>query len=176
MTSLQYWLGIGANIGDPRGQMAKAIALLANHPSVSLEAVAALYRTPPWGKTDQPFFLNSALSVRSDLQPRDLLEAMKEIERQMDRRPGERWGPRPIDLDIIAWEGGAFVDERLTIPHVQAHERPFVLIPLADIAPELVLAGSAVADLADLSDRSGISQALPAGWHQDADNSGGIQL
>ncbi|MEO0496515.1 MAG: 2-amino-4-hydroxy-6-hydroxymethyldihydropteridine diphosphokinase [Pseudomonadota bacterium] len=170
-----YWLGIGANIGDPKSQMAEAIGLLDGHDAISLVDVAPLYKTPPWGKTDQPFFLNSALSISSAMEPLELLDVMKSIERDLDRRPGERWGPRPIDLDILAWEGGAFDHERLQVPHPRAHERAFVLVPLSDIAPRLVLAGSAVAALAASVDRTGVSLAAIGGWHQPSGNSGGVQ-
>ncbi|MEO0637207.1 MAG: 2-amino-4-hydroxy-6-hydroxymethyldihydropteridine diphosphokinase [Pseudomonadota bacterium] len=172
----RYWLGIGANIGNPEEQMSLSISYLNSHLDVTVESVAPLYRTPPWGKTDQPHFLNSALSVSSSLVPLELLDFCKSVEMRLDRRPGERWGPRPIDLDIIAWGGGGFVSDRLELPHPRAAERGFVLVPLVDIAPDLELDGATVAELAARADCAGISMAEPTGWHQSDGNRGGDQL
>ncbi|MEM1364727.1 MAG: 2-amino-4-hydroxy-6-hydroxymethyldihydropteridine diphosphokinase [Pseudomonadota bacterium] len=165
MTETTYWLGIGANIGDPRAQMADAIRRIGDLSGTNVEAVAPLYKTPPWGITDQPYFLNSALAVSSDFAPLALLGALKAIEMAMERVGGQRWGPRPIDLDIIAWSEGIFDNERLHIPHARAHDRGFVLVPLADLNDDLPLQGNTVADLLSKADTKGIERAADANWH-----------
>lgn len=105
---------------------------------MTVETVSPIYETAPWGKTDQPDFLNICLKGETSLEPAALLEACKTAEKKLGREPGERWGPRLIDIDIIFY--GSHIDEgeRLTIPHPRLAERAFVLAPLADLAPDFV--------------------------------------
>lgn len=99
-------------------------------------AVSSLYRTPPWGKTDQPEFVNAAVALDTSLAPRPLLHALKWLERELGRdESGERWGPRRIDFDILAYGDQRVNDGDLIIPHPHLPERAFALVPLAEIAP-----------------------------------------
>ncbi len=141
-------LALGANMGDPAANIAEAVRRLAAVPGLALVAASSLYRTAPWGVTDQPAFLNAALLARTSLAPRGLLANTQAIERAMGREPGLRWGPRPIDIDLL-WVGDAVVaDADLTLPHPGLFERGFVLLPLAEIAGERVLAGRSIGEAA----------------------------
>lgn len=158
-------LGLGSNMGDRKNQISMALDSLAMHPHISVSAVSALYETPPWGKADQPAFLNAAVLIETDLAPRTLLEAVLGIERSLGRVRGELWGPRTIDLDILLY-GAAEVDEPgLTIPHPRIHERAFVIRPLADILPGTEIAGQTVAEWLAVLDVSGIETAAAVGWY-----------
>lgn len=130
------WLSLGANIGDPAGQLADAIARLDAHQAISVVAQSTVIRTKAWGKTDQPDFANMAATVETDLLPVDLLHACLDIEREMGRVRHEVWGPRLIDIDIIAYERVEMDSTKLILPHRFAHERDFVLDPLREISPE----------------------------------------
>src|SRR5690606_4521546 len=106
------------------------------------------YRTPPWGREDQPPFVNACIAVETELVPRDLLARAMAVERQFgrERTSTSRWGPRTIDIDIIAYDDLAFDEPGLTLPHPRLFERAFVLVPLAEIRPDAVIAGRAVRD------------------------------
>jgi 2-amino-4-hydroxy-6-hydroxymethyldihydropteridine diphosphokinase len=156
------YLSLGGNLGDPAAAMGAALRMLDADPEVEVLAVSSLYRTPPWGRVDQPDFLNVAAAVSTRLAPRALLDLCLEAERRLKRVRLERWGPRLIDIDILMF-GDLVLDEPgLEIPHPRMLERAFVLAPLAEIAPSLVLAGKGVMDrLADI-DATGIER-LPSG-------------
>jgi 2-amino-4-hydroxy-6-hydroxymethyldihydropteridine diphosphokinase len=141
-------LGLGANLGDPVATLNEAKARLANLGVVT--AVSALYRTPPWGVTEQPPFVNAALALETQLEPEALLAALKTIERELGRVASVRWGPRAIDLDILDVDGVRRDDPHLTIPHARLFERAFALVPLAEIEPSFTAARDALpaADLA----------------------------
>lgn len=161
-------LGLGGNIGDPRKAMAKAIAALATNASIDVTAVSALYSTPPWGKTDQPPFLNAAARIETRLTPRGLLETLLSVERLLGRERGERWGPRTIDIDILLF-GRQTVDEPgLRVPHPRLAERAFALAPLVDVLPDAAFAGRSATEWLSLSDRSGVSRVAEPGWHRSA--------
>jgi 2-amino-4-hydroxy-6-hydroxymethyldihydropteridine diphosphokinase len=130
------YIGLGANLGDPVETIRAAAAELARAGRVG--ACSSLYRTPAWGVTDQPAFVNAALALETALEPHALLAACKEIERALGRRPTFRWGPRAIDLDILAYEGVRVDEPDLTIPHARLSERAFALVPLAEIAAAYV--------------------------------------
>jgi 2-amino-4-hydroxy-6-hydroxymethyldihydropteridine diphosphokinase len=130
------WLSLGANIGDPAAQLVQAIKRLDAHAGISVTRQSSVILTAPWGKTDQPDFANMAAEVETDLEPVDLLHVCLDIERDMGRVRHEVWGPRLIDIDIIAYERVEMHTGRLTLPHPFAHEREFVLGPLREIAPE----------------------------------------
>ncbi|HFI0186917.1 TPA: 2-amino-4-hydroxy-6-hydroxymethyldihydropteridine diphosphokinase [Streptococcus suis] len=132
------YLSIGGNMGDREAYLQAALESLDNHPACQLGAVSALYETPAWGKTDQADFLNLACRVFTDLEPLAFLEICQKIELDLDRVRIEKWGQRTIDLDIIFWDQEIIQSERLTVPHPYAHERAFVLQPLADIAADYV--------------------------------------
>jgi len=156
-------VGLGANLGDAAATLHDAITELARLPSSSLLRASRLYRTPAWGRTDQPDFINAVALLETDLAARDLLDALLDIERSFGRVrfDGERWGPRTLDLDLLLF-GDALIDEPgLRVPHPHLHERAFVLLPLAEIAPELRIPGlDSVATLASGMAADGI-EALP---------------
>lgn len=130
-------LALGANIGDPASQIEAAVAALAAHPGIVLLERATTIVTPPWGKTDQNDFHNSAVLVDTQLSPIELLDACLGIEAELGRVRTEHWGPRVIDIDLIAYERLEIDSERLTLPHPLAHERDFVLVPVREIAPDV---------------------------------------
>ena len=133
-----------------------ALGRLGGTPGVRLARVSSVYRTPPWGKLDQPPFLNMAAIVETTLPARALLALCLEIERALGRERLERWGPRTLDIDILTY-GAARIDERdLKVPHPRMSERAFVLAPLAEIAPRLRVAGREVGEWLALSDRAGV--------------------
>lgn len=150
------YLGLGGNLGDPVASMAEALRLLNARDDCWVLAVSRLYRTPPWGKTDQDWFFNSAAAIETVLEPHGLLDLCLEIERSMKRIRTERWGPRTIDLDVLAYEGVTLADEKLTIPHPRMKDRAFVLMPLGDLAPRLEIDGRRVEQWLAEADKSGI--------------------
>lgn len=159
----QVTLGLGGNLGDPPATMAKALKLLDRHDGIRIEAVSRLYRTPPWGKTDQNWFYNCCAVVITTLEPHAVLELCLAVEKQLKRKRRERWGPRLIDIDVLTY-GNALVDEDgLTIPHPHMHERAFVLVPLKEIAADVLVAGRSVLQWAKDSDDAGIEPASADG-------------
>jgi dihydropteroate synthase len=141
-------LALGGNVGDKVLSLRRAFRAIAAEPGIELTAVSRLYRTPPWGKTDQDWFVNACALGRTSLKPEALLERMKALEVELGRAPAERWGPRVIDIDLIAYDDIALKTGRLTLPHPELFNRAFVLVPLAEIAPDLVIASVRVADAA----------------------------
>ena len=156
-------LGLGGNIGDVRAALGKAIARFADGAEVKLIARSSDYRTPPWGVIDQPPFINCAIAVETTLSPHALLERAHEVERALgrDRANEQRWGPRTIDIDILAYDDLVLNEAGLTLPHPRLFERAFVLVPLAEIMPERVIARQRIADAAARIDATGIEK-LPA--------------
>ena len=132
-------IALGANLGERRANLRRGLALLA--PEVAVLAVSALYESAPVGVTDQPPFLNAALRGETALAPLALLEKVQAVERAVGRRPGRRWGPRPLDLDLLSYDELVLESDRLTLPHPRIRERGFVLQPLADLQPERTLPG-----------------------------------
>jgi 2-amino-4-hydroxy-6-hydroxymethyldihydropteridine diphosphokinase len=135
-------LGLGANLGDPAATLNEAKTRLAALGRVT--AASSLYRTPPWGVTEQPPFVNAALALETGLDPDALLVALKTLERELGRVASARWGPRAIDLDILAIDGVRRDDPHLTIPHARLYERAFALVPLAEIEPSFAAARDAL--------------------------------
>jgi 2-amino-4-hydroxy-6-hydroxymethyldihydropteridine diphosphokinase len=161
-------IGLGGNIGDTRELMRVALARLAAHPANEVAAVSALYQTPPWGKTDQPAFLNAAARLETTLSCRELLESILHIERELGRERVERWGPRTLDLDILLF-GDEQVDEPgLHVPHPRLAERAFALQPLVDVAPDAAFAGRRAADWLAEADRAGLVRLAGPGWQDEA--------
>jgi 2-amino-4-hydroxy-6-hydroxymethyldihydropteridine diphosphokinase len=143
------YIGLGANLGDRRRAIGRAIELIARDPELELVAVSTVRETDPVGFTDQPRFLNAAAALETELEPRDLLERLLAIERSLGRmREGPRYGPRTIDLDLLLY-GDRVVDEPgLQVPHPRLAERRFALEPLAELDPALVVPqAGAVSDL-----------------------------
>lgn len=131
------WLSLGANLGDASGQIERAIAILAEVPGIEVTARSAVLTTPAWGRTDQPDFSNAAVAVRTDLTPIALLDACQAVETALGRVRREHWGPRVIDIDVVAYERIVLRAVRLTLPHPWAWRRDFVLDPLREVAPEI---------------------------------------
>jgi 2-amino-4-hydroxy-6-hydroxymethyldihydropteridine diphosphokinase len=130
------YVGLGANLGDREATIRSALAAL---PGVA--AVSTLRETEPLGVTDQPRFLNGVAAVETELSPRELLDSLLAVERRLGRERRERWGPRTIDLDLLLYGGEELEEPGLTVPHPLLHERRFVLEPLAELAPGLVVPG-----------------------------------
>lgn len=131
------YIGLGANLDDPRRQVESAAAELDTLPRSRLAALSRLYRTAPVGPQDQPDFINAVARLETLLDPMSLLAALQRIERRHGRiRNGRRWGPRTLDLDILLFGDLSLDAPALTVPHPQMHRRAFVLVPLADIAPD----------------------------------------
>jgi 2-amino-4-hydroxy-6-hydroxymethyldihydropteridine diphosphokinase len=135
-SSLAY-LGLGSNMRDPKAQIEAALAAIDRVPTTRVLRRSPLYGSKPWGRTDQPDFVNMVAEVATGLQPHTLLRHLKSIEREQGRTEGERWGPRPIDLDILLFGNRHLRTASLQVPHPRMWERAFVLRPLADLRPDL---------------------------------------
>ena len=134
-------IGLGTNIGDRIENIDIAIRLLTADGSVRLVARSRNYRTAPWGVTNQDWFVNAAISIATELSPRELLERCQKVENDMGRVRRQKWGPRLIDVDILTYRDMAICEPDLVVPHPLIAERAFVLVPLRDVAPALTLAG-----------------------------------
>ena len=136
------WVGLGANLGRPEQTLAQALIALQALPHTRLVAVSPGYWTEPWGVPDQPEFLNAVACLNTELEPVELLRALLAIEAGLGRkRNGERWGPRELDLDLLLVDDQEIEESELSLPHPRLHERAFVLVPLADLAPDLEIPG-----------------------------------
>ena len=157
------WLALGGNVGDSRTILDRAVALLCDGVTVRLTARSSDYRTPPWGFKYQPPFINLCVAVETTLGPRELLAHAQAVELALgrDRAHEKRWGPRTADIDIIAYGNLAIDELGLTVPHPRLFERAFVLLPLAEIAPNLMIGGRSVREAAAAVDTAGIER-LPA--------------
>lgn len=131
------YVGLGSNLGDRAANLAAALDRLAQAPSISLLRRSGLYETAPLGVLDQPWFLNAVVELEVALGPRGLLAALKEIERDLGRQPGRRWGERLIDLDLLLHGAATVAEPDLTLPHPELWRRLFVLAPLAELRPDL---------------------------------------
>ena len=139
----QALLALGGNVGDSRAVLDRAVALLCDGKEVRLTARSSDYRTPPWGVTDQPPFVNLCIAVETSLTPQALLKRAQAVERTLgrDRAREQRWGPRSADIDVIAYDDLTLAEGDLILPHPRLFERAFVLVPLAEIAAEWAIAG-----------------------------------
>jgi 2-amino-4-hydroxy-6-hydroxymethyldihydropteridine diphosphokinase len=138
-------LGLGSNIGDKRAAIDEAILRLEDGGAQAV-ARSSYYRTEPWGFTDQDWFVNACIIVETDLSPEALLSLCLEVERTLGRTRDIRWGPRIIDIDILTYDDLQLDSPTLRLPHPAILDRAFVLVPLAEIAPDLVIDGMTVAD------------------------------
>lgn len=143
------YIGLGSNLADPSAQVEAGVGALAKLPKTRLVACSRQYRSAPWGRADQPAFVNAVARVETALAPRELLDALLAIERAAGReRDGTRWGPRVLDLDMLVFGDRRIAEPGLHVPHPHLHERAFVLVPLAEIAPDLDIPGRGrIADL-----------------------------
>lgn len=155
--SAQAYIGLGSNLDQPREQIEWALTALARIPESRLEAAAPLYRSRALGPGEQPDYINTVARLRTRLTPHALLHQLLALENARGRRRGERWGPRTLDLDILLYGALCLTDPELTIPHPHLAVRNFVLLPLHDLDPDLILPnGTALAQLLAQADRAGI--------------------
>lgn len=140
MHDISVFLGIGSNMGDPSANCRKAVERIAGTPQVRLLRVSSFYRTEPLGYKGQDWFVNAALEIRTALAPAGLLKAVQGVERAIGRDRAEtvRWGPRIMDVDILLYGQKIIEEPGLIIPHPEMHRRRFVLVPLAEIASDVI--------------------------------------
>lgn len=140
---MQAWIGLGGNLGDAAATLHAALQDLDNLPQTRLVRVSKLYRTPAWGVAEQPDFINAAALLETRLPPRDLLDALLDIERSFgrERHGSERWGPRVLDLDLLLYDSAVIDEPGLRVPHPHLHERAFALLPLVEITPDVFIPG-----------------------------------
>jgi 2-amino-4-hydroxy-6-hydroxymethyldihydropteridine diphosphokinase len=163
MTMAEAFVALGGNVGDVRSTFRRAIALLCDRTAVRLTARSSDYRTPPWGVADQPPFVNAVIGITTSLSPHELLARAEQCERALgrDRSHERHWGPRSIDIDLLAYDNLVLSSPDLVLPHPHLFERAFVLVPLAEIARERVIAGIRVRDALERVDTSGIEKLPP---------------
>lgn len=152
------YLGLGGNIGDPRAAMAKALRAIDADRMTEVVKVSSLYSTPPWGKVDQPNFLNAVAQVRTQRSPRALLDLCLDTEVLLKRVRGERFGPRLIDIDVLLYGTRSIREVGLEVPHPRMFLRAFVLVPLSDVAPDLTIRNVKVSSYLKGLDTSGIEK------------------
>ena len=144
------YIALGSNLHTPLEQLKRALNALAQLPQTQLMAVSSFYRSKPLGPQDQPDYLNAAVEISTALSPLALLDELQRIENEQGRVRLRRWGERTLDLDILLYGDEIIQTERLTVPHYDMHNREFVIAPLAEIAPNLILPnGQKLAELAD---------------------------
>lgn len=145
------YIGLGSNLAEPAKQIQQAVDAISTITNSSISALSSLFFSRPMGPQDQPDYMNAVLALDTDLTPIELLDALQAIENQAGRvRKDNRWGPRILDLDILLFDQQIIDSERLIVPHYGLKEREFVLRPLAEIAPQLILpTGEAVAQLSE---------------------------
>lgn len=159
------WIGLGANLGRPQRTLEQALMALDALARTRVTAVSPAYWTEPWGVTDQPAFLNAVACLKTEQSPRELLRLMLAIESGLGRqRDGVRWGPRELDLDLLLFDLQVLDTPDLTLPHPRLHQRAFVLVPLADLAPDLPVPG-----------RGRVSELLEALPEEELDGIGGVE-
>jgi 2-amino-4-hydroxy-6-hydroxymethyldihydropteridine diphosphokinase len=134
----KVFVGVGSNLGDREFLVRKAVEALRDLPRTLVVRVSSLYDTDPVGDVDQPAFLNAVVWLETTLEPRELLWQLLLIEKRMGRVRSQRWGPRPIDLDLLFYGEETVAEPDLTVPHPEAHRRAFVLLPLMELDPEFV--------------------------------------
>lgn len=165
MTSAAVFIGLGSNLGDSAALLQSALISLGQLPGTRLLKASRLYRTPAWGMTAQPDFLNAAAMLETALSPQGLLAALLEIERDAGRMRADdgsdRWGPRTLDLDLLLYADRQIDEPGLRVPHPHLHERAFALLPLVEIAPDIRIPGVGPARDALAGMATGDIQALP---------------
>jgi 2-amino-4-hydroxy-6-hydroxymethyldihydropteridine diphosphokinase len=159
----QAYLALGGNVGNSRAILDRAVSLLCDGIDVKLTARSAEYFTPPWGFKYQPPFINLCIAVETVLSPRELLARAQQVELKLgrDRAHEKRWGPRTADIDIIAYDDVALDEPGLILPHPRMFERAFVLLPLAEIAGDLVISGQNLREALAKLDTAGIQRLPP---------------
>lgn len=153
--SFDALIGIGSNVGDKAENIARAVSLLTADGAVRLIRVSGLYRSPPWGILDQDWFVNAAAAVATDVAAHELLRRCLAVEDEMGRVRRQKWGPRLVDVDVLTYRAQTIDTPDLKVPHPFIEQRPFVLVPMLEIAPGECIRGRTVRDLAraiDVSD------------------------
>jgi 2-amino-4-hydroxy-6-hydroxymethyldihydropteridine diphosphokinase len=161
-------LGLGGNIGDPAAAMAHALQALDARKDCRVLAVSRLYLTPPWGNTNQADFFNCCALIDTELEPEELLDLCLALERESKRVRAERWGPRTLDIDILTYGDRVEKTPALELPHPRMTERAFVMLPLADLAPHMIINERKAESWAGSLNSTGIRIAKPDGlwWRQ----------
>ena len=156
-------LGVGGNVGDVRRTLNEAVALFADGKDVKLRFASSHYLTPPWGVLEQPRFTNMAIVVDTTLSPRALLDRAMNVESAFDRDRyrEKRWGPRPVDIDLLSYDNLTLDEPGLILPHPRLFERAFVLVPLNEIVPGRVIAGRNIKEALARVDDRGIERLPP---------------
>ncbi|HEU0073075.1 MAG TPA: 2-amino-4-hydroxy-6-hydroxymethyldihydropteridine diphosphokinase [Dehalococcoidia bacterium] len=163
---MAIYVALGSNLGNRQANLAMALRML--EPLARVEAVSALYESPPQPPAPPPAYLNAACRIVTGLSPDSLLRHLKRIEHSIGRRDTQRWAPRPIDLDIALYHDQVIADGDLTVPHPRLTERAFVLRPLLDLDPELShpASGARLTDVLTRLGSDGLVQVAAAGWHE----------
>jgi 2-amino-4-hydroxy-6-hydroxymethyldihydropteridine diphosphokinase len=158
-------IALGGNVGDVRETFRKAISNICGMTQAALVARSSDYATPPWGEEKQDRFVNACIEIETALDPHALLFTLHKIEKKFgrDRTKETRWGPRTLDLDLIAYDDVKLDKPELTLPHPRLFERAFVLVPLAEIAPDRIIGGRKVADALAAVSTAGIERLPEAG-------------
>ena len=157
--AVEAFVGLGANLDNPLQQVRQAIAELDGIERTRVLAASSMYRSVPVGYADQPDFINAVARLQTELSPRELLDALHVIENHHGRRRSVRNAPRTLDLDLLSYGALVVEEEGLTLPHARMHERAFVLLPLAEIAPDALLPGRMpLSQLLALVDRGGVEK------------------
>ena len=154
-------LALGTNLGDRIENIEEAIRRLTADGSIRLVSRSKLYRSAPWGVTDQDWFINACIAIQTTLSPHELLKRCQTVENDMGRVRTLRWGPRIIDVDILTFKDLTIAEPDLTVPHPLIAERAFVLVPLKDVAPELRLNGRSIDAMLETLDRSEVEAVQP---------------
>lgn len=160
---MRAWIGLGGNREDSAALIERALERLAAEPGITVARRSSTYRSPPWGILDQPDFVNAVAVLETSLAARDVLAALLAVERSLGRTRGpERWGPRCIDLDLLAYEDVVLHEDGLDLPHPRMHERAFVLVPLLELDPAFVIPGrGAAVDCLGRLDRQDVAAVEP---------------
>ncbi|HBN09204.1 MAG TPA: 2-amino-4-hydroxy-6-hydroxymethyldihydropteridine diphosphokinase [Cyanobacteria bacterium UBA8530] len=132
------FIGLGSNLGDRLGYVRQALEYLEASSTIRVREVSSFYEAEPVEYPDQGWFVNAVVRVETPLDPLDLLNELQSIEKRLQRQRTIRWGPRTIDLDILLYDDDLVAEARLQIPHIRMHDRAFVLVPLSEIAPEII--------------------------------------
>ena len=170
---MSAWVGIGGNREDSALLLNEALDRMAAASGVTLRRRSRMYRSPPWGEPDQPYFVNAVAEVETDLRPQPLLRMLLSIESALGRvRSGARWGPRCIDLDLLTYDELRLQTDELVVPHPRMHLRAFVLVPLLELQPDFVIPGvGPAADCLRSVDPSEKAAVVPASPPEQEENS-----
>lgn len=153
---IRAYLGLGANLGDRLANLREVVRMLDEHPSCRVTACSSIYETDPVGPVDQPDFLNAVIAIETELEPEELLDLVHNIENRLGRVRTLKWGPRVIDIDILLYGQLEMQADGLTLPHPELMKRAFVLVPFAEIAPDVEISGIEARQAAAEINRTGI--------------------